>query len=243
MNAELRTVKNLAHRGFSGRAPENTLAAFRLAEEAGADGFEFDVQVTADGVPVVIHDEFVDRTTNGTGLVNRLTYAQLRQLDAGSWFGAAFAGEPIPTLEEVIATFPSMYLNIELKNAYLEMPQLEEKVIALVRRYAAESRVLLSSFDHASMQKVKQLAPDIATGLLYDCRIVNAVSYAQSLGANALHPFFATVTSELVAEAHANGMQVNVWTVNDVPYMQRVLARGVDAIISNYPDQVKQLLG
>lgn len=235
--------RNLAHRGASALAPENAMAAFQLAERLGADGFEFDVQVTRDGVPVVIHDEWLDRTTNGKGWVFQHTFEEVRRLDAGSSFGPEFKGEKIPTLEEVIAAFGErMFLNIELKNSYFDMPGLEEKTIELVRRYGVEQNVIVSSFHHGSMQRFRQLAPDIRTGLLYDCYIVDVVEYAKKLGASALHPLFAGVKPEVVAAAKANGLEINVWTVNEPDHMRLVLAAGVDSVITNHPDRLREML-
>ncbi|MBL0386390.1 glycerophosphodiester phosphodiesterase [Tumebacillus sp. ITR2] len=236
-------VLNLAHRGASGYAPENTMEAFHVAEQMGADGFEFDVQLTKDGVPVVIHDELLDRTTNGRGFVYMHTLDELRALDAGSWYDPKYKGVQIPTLQEVIETFGNrMVLNIELKNSIFEMPGLEEKTLDLIRRNQIEKSVVVSSFHHGSMLKFHELAPDIATGLLYDCVIVGAVQYAKRLGARALHPFFATVKPHLVEEAHAAGLAVNVWTVNEVNHMRLAALSGVDAIITNYPDRLKEVL-
>lgn len=236
-------VLNLAHRGASGYAPENTIEAFRVAQSMGADGFEFDVQLTKDGVPVLIHDEQLDRTTNGHGFVLAHTLAELRALDAGSWFHPTFQGARIPTLEEVLAEFgQQMYLNIELKNSIFDMPGLEERTVELIRQYRVEERVIVSSFHHGSMQYMRQLAPDIATGLLYDCVLVEAVQYAVRVGAQALHPFFGTVKPQLVADAHAAGLAVNVWTVNLEEHMQLAARCGVDAIITNYPDRLKRVL-
>ncbi|MGZ4030773.1 MAG: glycerophosphodiester phosphodiesterase [Tumebacillaceae bacterium] len=238
-----RRIKNFAHRGASGHAPENTMAAFRLAEQQGANGFELDVQVTSDGVPVVIHDELLDRTTNGHGLVLQHTLAEIRALDAGSWYGSAFVGEKIPTLEEVMLTFGQrMQLNIELKNSYHHMPELEEKTIALIRKYRMEKSVVVSSFHHGSMQRMHQLAPDIRTALLYDCCLVDAIDYAKRLGASALHPFYATVREALIEEAHHAGIEVGVWTVNEPDAMERMIAEKVDTIITNYPDRLRTIL-
>lgn len=236
-------VKNLAHRGASAAAPENTMAAFRLAEQMGADGIELDVQLTRDGVPVVIHDEWLDRTTNGKGLVSEHTLAEIRALDAGSWFGQAFAGEKVPTLEEVVRTFVRrLFFNIELKNSYLPMPTLEHRTIALIRSYRLKRGVLVSSFNHQSMHLFHHLAPDIPTGLLYDCVLVEAPPYAKRIGAAALNPFYMCVTQERVKEAHATGLQMNVWTVNDPDDMRHLMELGVDAIITNHPDRLRALM-
>lgn len=233
---------NLAHRGASGHAPENTLAAFRLAREMGADGFEFDVQVTRDGVPVIIHDEALVRTTGATGYVFDTAFEEIRRLDAGSWYGEQFRGEKIPSLEEVFAEFGDLVLNVELKNSYYDMPQLEEKTIALIRQYGLERQVIVSSFHHKSMQQMHRLAPDIKTGLLYDCVLADAVAYAKRLGASALHPYFGTVKPDLLNEAHAAGLMVNVWTVNDETHMRLCAEAGADAIITNYPDRLRTVL-
>ncbi|TCP55366.1 glycerophosphoryl diester phosphodiesterase [Tumebacillus sp. BK434] len=233
---------NLAHRGASGHAPENTLAAFRLARELGADGLEFDVQVTKDGVPVVIHDEALVRTTGAKGYVFDHTFEEIRRLDAGSWYGEAFRGERIPSLEEVLAEFGDLVLNAELKNSHFDMPELEAKAIGLIRQYGLEQRVILSSFHHMSMQQLHRAAPELKTALLYDCVLVDAVGYAKRLGASALHPFFGTVKPELIAEAHAAGLMVNVWTVNDETQMRLCAEAGVDAIITNYPDRLRMVL-
>jgi glycerophosphoryl diester phosphodiesterase len=243
MSNREKSCKNLAHRGASGYAPENTMVAFRRAEQLGADGFELDVLLTRDGVPVVIHDETLDRTTDGKGWVHQHTYAELLHLDAGSWFAPAFAGEKIPTLEQVIAEFGKrMFLNIELKNSYIPMPQLEAKVIELIRRYGVEKNCLVSSFDHHSVADFHELAPEIPIGLLYDCILVHAHEYAKRVGAMALHPYFRCTTKKLVDAAHAEGLQVNVWTVNETSDMHWMLAIGVDAIITNYPDRLRDVL-
>jgi glycerophosphoryl diester phosphodiesterase len=243
MSENKRRCRILAHRGASGYAPENTMAAFRLARELGADGLEFDVQVTKDGVPVVIHDEWLERTTNGKGFVNEKTLAELRALDAGSWFDPKFAGERIPTLEEVIAEFGrDLFLNIELKNSFLEMPQLEEKTVGLIREYGIEETVIVSSFDHESMLHLHNIAPDLRTGLLYDCRLVDAPDYAKRISSAALHPLFATVRKDLVQSAHQNGLEVNVWTVNEEAHLQMMIQLGVDSIITNFPDRLCKML-
>jgi glycerophosphoryl diester phosphodiesterase len=236
-------VRNLGHRGASAHAPENTMRAFHLAEQLGADGMEFDVQLTKDGVPVVIHDELLKRTTGENGYVFEKTLAEIKRLDAGSWFGREFAGERIPTLEEVIAEFGKrMYLNIELKNSYFDMPGLENKTISLIRRYGVERHVIVSSFHHGSMQRFHHLAPDIPTGVLYDCVIVGASDYAKGLGASAIHPLFATIKPEIVQDAHAKGLAVNVWTANEKEHMRLLVHAGVDSIITNYPERLREVL-
>lgn len=136
-----------------------------------------------------------------------------------------------------------MVLNIELKNSIFAMTGLEEQTLQVIRRYQIEERVIVSSFHHGSMQKFHRLAPDIKTGLLYDCVIVDSVEYAKRLGARALHPFYATVQPQLIVDAQAAGLAVNVWTVNDEEHMRKAAQVGVDAIITNYPDRLQGILG
>ncbi|MFD2171513.1 glycerophosphodiester phosphodiesterase [Tumebacillus lipolyticus] len=235
-------VLNLAHRGASGYAPENTMAAFRLAKELQADGLELDVQITKDGVPVVIHDETLVRTTGAQGYVFQHTYEEICRLDAGGWFDAKFQGEKIPRLEDVLRTHGDLLLNLELKNSYFRMPGLEEKTIELIRAYGLEQRVIVSSFHHGSMKAVHRLAKEIRTGLLYDCVLEDVIHYARAIGASALHPYYATVTSELLATAQAAGLMVNVWTVDDLAQMRACVQAGVDAVITNFPDRLHGVL-
>ena len=144
----------IAHRGDKMDAPENTMAAFYMAAEKGADAIEFDVQLTADGHVVVIHDQTVDRTTNGTGRVSRIQLAALRELDAGTWFSEKFRGERIPTLDEVFETFSKkVYMDIELKNFSTPWDNLVSKVVYLVRDHGVQDRTLLSSFLTHNLRK------------------------------------------------------------------------------------------
>jgi len=159
---------NFGHRGAPKVAPENTLASFQKAREMGADGVELDVMLCADGEVVVSHDFSVDRTTDGQGRVQDLPLADLKALDAGSWFGAEFRGERMPTLLEVVQwAGDDLLLNIELKNLGIGTEGLESKVIAIVREHKLEQRVVLSSFNPLVLRRIRQLAPTLHTGLLY----------------------------------------------------------------------------
>jgi len=239
---------NIAHKGACAQAPPNTLAAFRRAAEVGADGVELDVHLSADGVPVVIHDATVDRTTDGTGRVADLPLAALKELDAGSWFDPAFAGERIPTLEEVLETIGgSLLINVELKAMPGARPGLEAAVIGLVRRYGLEDRVLLSSFNPFSLRRARQLAPDLPIGFLYDAsglsRLARLVTAAMvRLRAEALHPHYRLATPALVRRAHRRGRRVVVWTVNEPDTMRQMVEMGVDAIITDHPDRLREVL-
>lgn len=234
---------NIAHRGFSGRFPENTLLAFMQAEKAGCDGIELDVHLTRDGVPVIIHDEDIRRTTDGEGLVCSFTAAELRAFNAS----AAWKGErvqSIPTLEEYFEWVKDtrLFTNIELKNGVIDYPGLEEKVIALIRRYALEERILFSSFNHYSILRCKRLAPEIRCGLLYSCWLANPGAYAKSIGAECLHPHFSSLNAETLAEIRSQKVQVNTWTVNEESDMRRLIGEGIEGLITNFPDRLHTLL-
>lgn len=235
------TTKILAHRGFSAAAPENTLAAFKAAIEAGADGFELDVHMTKDGELVVIHDEMVDRTTNGKGWVKDLTLSDIKVLDAGSWFSPQFAQEKVPTLGEVLELVGDTdhIVNVELKNYPIAYPGLEEKVIKEVEKMGMENRVILSSFNHLSVYRLHQLHPSLKLGILYDKPISEPWAYAKGLGASAIHPHHSLVTEEIVTGAHDYGIQVRPYTVDHEDEARNLVAVGVDAIVTNVPDRLR----
>lgn len=238
---------NWAHRGASGHAPQNTLAAFRLAAEMGADGIELDVHLSADGEVVVIHDDTVDATTNGHGRVSAMTLAELKALDAGSWFDPRFAGERIPTLQEVFdAVGHRLLINVEIKvEAGYHPPAQEAETVRLIEDNDMVERVIVSSFSIASLRRVRRLNPHIALGLLY-ARVETPLfpALARLLGTpfEALHPEFGLVTPRYMAGARRRGLPVNAWTVNEVEQMRRLIELGVDGIITNYPDRLRALL-
>lgn len=231
-----------AHRGASGDAPENTMAAFRLAVEQGAEGIELDIQMSRDGELVVIHDEALDRTTNGKGLVASYTAAELRSFDASNHF-TQYRGEPLPFLRDVLAYLAptALELNIELKNGLFFYEGMEEKAVQLVREYGMERRVVFSSFNHYSLVKLANLAPDIERGILYGEGLYEPWKYAATVGARALHAHYHSMYPEIVAGTQGAGGKVRVWTVNEDRDIQRMLSLGVDAIITNYPGRTKQL--
>ncbi|WP_058304554.1 glycerophosphodiester phosphodiesterase [Gorillibacterium timonense] len=236
-------TKIFAHRGAAGNAPENTMAAFRLAVEQGADGIELDIQMSKDGELIVIHDETLDRTTDGTGLVVARTAAELRELNAAKQM-PEYPVERLPFLREVLEFLQptALELNIELKNGIILYEGMEEKVIALVREYGMESRVIFSSFNHYSLVKLADLAPDIERGILYTAGLYEPWNYARLMGASALHPYFYSVYPEIVQGAHAAGVKVRPYTVDEEAVMKRMLACGVDGIITNYPARLKRVM-
>jgi glycerophosphoryl diester phosphodiesterase len=239
-------VLNIAHRGASVAAPPNTLAAFEKAIELRADGVEFDVQLSADGVPVVIHDFTVDATTDGSGRVADLTLAQLKQLDAGSCFDPAFTGERIPSLEEVVrAVGNRLLLNIELKTTSLRDSGLEQAVIAQVEQHGLGDSVLLSSFNPFSLRRAKKIAPHIPVGLLYapDLPLPLRRAWLASLVPHeARHPAHSMVDAHYMAWARRRGYRVHAWTVDDAGEMRRLIVLGVDGIITDVPDLLRSVL-
>jgi len=237
---------NIAHRGASAAAPPNTLAAFEKAIELGADGVEFDVHLSADGVPVIIHDFTVGATTDGSGRVTDKTLAQLKQLDAGSHFDPAFAGERIPTLEEVLEAVGSrLLLNIELKTTSLRDNGLEPTVITQVEQHGLSDSVLFSSFNPFSLRRAKRIAPHIPVGLLYSPGLPLPLRHAwlaPMFPHEARHPEHTMVNTHCMARARRRGYWVNTWTVDDPDDMRRLIGLGVDGIITNVPDVLRSIL-
>ena len=241
-NLYFRTPLILGHRGASAYAPENTLTAFRLALEQGADGIELDVTLTADGVPVVIHDDTVDRTTNGHGPVRALRLAELKGLEAGypARFGRQFAGVRIPTLAEVFeACGEQPVINVELKHDRSPGRQLARRVVDLIHAHGRQGRVILSSFQFSSLGRVKALDPAVPVGLLYFAPMFGprlAQLLARRLPHEAHHPAAQGLTIKDIAWCHQHGYRVNAWTVDDEPGLRRLMADGVDGLITDRPD-------
>lgn len=241
LNKAKRKTKVWGHRGSSGYAPENTLPAFAMAVGLGADGIELDVQLTKDGEMVVIHDERVDRTTDGTGRVVDYTLAELKKLNANNGMNR-FGFVEIPTLQEVfeLVKDTDLYINLELKNSVIFYEKLEEKVLKLVREMELEDRIIYSSFNHNSMLALKSLSPESKIAFLYSNGILDMDDYAVRYQAAAVHPSVQNMrypNSDFVARCHEKGILVNVWTANeqkDIDYLKSI---GVDAVITNYIDR------
>jgi len=231
----------IGHRGAAGTHPENTMVSFQRAMELGVDGIEFDVHRTLDGQFVVIHDPTVDRTTNGSGMIMAMELSEIRALDAGVKKGAEFAGQRIPTLQELLRSTPeNLGLFLELKAGSIHYPGIEAELVELLRSEGAIGRVQISSFDHQALQLLHGIAPEIPLGMLYADNLVDPVRLAQEIGAEALHPAWEWVTEELVEKAHAAGLKVNTWTVNHPIMIARVKAFGVDGIISDFPHLLQE---
>ena len=236
---------NIAHRGFSGMYPENTMLAFREAMKAGCHGIETDVQMSMDGVLVICHDELLDRTSNGTGLLKDYTYDELLNFDFGIKFSPEFQGEKIPTLEELLqfAKENHIFLNLELKNGLFPYNGIEKKVIELIYKYDFKDSVILSSFNHFSMIKCKDIDSSIKTGLLYEGTFVDIEKYCKNIGADALHPqYFSLLDAELTKKIQDEGIMINTYTVNHEIHMEALLDLKVNAIITNYPDKLSKIM-
>jgi glycerophosphoryl diester phosphodiesterase len=228
----------IAHRGASGNAPENTLAAFRKAVALGATFIETDLQLSRDARFVAIHDGTVNRTTNGQGAVHDMTLADLRKLDAGSWFGSEFAGERIPTLEEILEFSRKndvvFYLEIKPGAAWGG----EHALIGALRESGEIPRAVVISFDAAIVLNLRKIEPTLMTGLLYDGQIENPLDKAVEIGARQVAVRGDLVTPALIAQAKKKDLQVVCWTVNHPAHMRMLAAAGVDGIMSDYPDRL-----
>jgi len=227
-----------AHRGASGTCPENTMAAFERAIELGANGIETDVHLTRDGRLVLIHDATLDRTTGEPGVIRELDFDQIREKDAGAWFGTEFRGQKVPAMEELfeLAKDRDLVLNVELKFGSAPYPGMEEAIVAVIRRFGMEERVVLSSFNHDSLALVKRLAPEVRTGILYGENLFEPWNYAAGFGTDALHAWHVVVTPEKVKRADQRGLVYFPYTINEAEEMKRVIRAGVAGVITDYPE-------
>ena len=233
-------VLKIAHRGASGTFPENTVCAFRAAIDAGAEMCELDVQLSRDGAIVVIHDETVERTTDGKGEVAELTLEELKRLDAGAKFkGGAVKGERIPTLDEVFSvTSGKCGLNIELKAGGLE-----HQVAQIMQARNALADSIVSSFDWEYLKNIQQLHFNIRVGLLAEEKPVDLMMNAVAMRAHSINPRWDMVTSDLCKAAHERGLKVYTWTVDADARMRALIACGVDGIMTNYPERLRKVVG
>lgn len=237
--------KIIAHRGFSGKYPENTMLAFSKAVEIGAEGIELDVHFTKDGEIVIIHDETIDRTTDGTGFVRDYTYEELSKFNAYGRFEGQFEFQKIPTLREyfeLVKDVEGFITNIELKTGIFEYEGIEKAVIDLVKEFGLEDRTILSSFNHFTVMRCKEYDPTIKTGFLVESWIIGMGEYTKSHGIDCVHPIYVNLKPELYAEMKNAGREVNTWTVNEYEDIRRLADMGVDALIGNYPDRMIELL-
>ncbi len=239
-------TKIYCHRGYSGLYPENTMLAFEKATKTGADGIEMDVHLTKDGHVVVFHDERLERITDGTGFLRDYTLKELKKLDASGKYRGKVPVQRIPTLEEYLSLVAptGMHTNIEFKTELFEYPGLEEKVLELLARFSVEDRVIFSSFHGNTLLRLKKLAPYIPCGLLLQNKVKapGAGTVIRELGLDAYHPMFLQLLrSGVLEDAKTHGLQVNTYTPNHKLFLRRLLKKGVDGIITNFPEKAMKL--
>jgi len=228
-------IQVIAHRGASGTCPENTLAAFRRAEALGAHMIELDVQLTRDREVVVLHDDTLERTTDGRGILGRWTLAEVRRLDAGSWFAPEFAGESVPTLAEVLEAV-RLPMNVELKAD--GSPGLADRALAVVEEAGALGRVVFSSFDPSALLRLRGLTADAGLGVLWARRgLAPAIDFAKRVAARGLHLRKTLASPESLAAAREAGLVVRVWTVNEPREFAPLQAAGASGVFTDYPER------
>ncbi|MFC3843317.1 glycerophosphodiester phosphodiesterase [Paenibacillus sp. PFR10] len=233
----------IAHRGAKGMAPENTLTAFRLGLTQGCEGIELDIHLTADEEIVVCHDMTLDRTTNGKGLIVEKSLSEIKTFDAGHWFDEEFKGETVPTLDEVFDLVPdNIMINVEVKYAY--EGRIERKLVEFLRRRNRLSNVIVSSFDHKCVRRIKQMESEAKIGLLYQTALLDPTAYARSFDVEvySLHPYFQMLDSEDVLKATESGLYVYPYTANEVKDLLKLTDFGVTGIITDFPGKLKALL-
>lgn len=236
-----------AHRGFSGRAPENTPAAFRAAIEAGCDMIELDVHLSRDGMVVVIHDDTLERTTNGRGQVADQIYAELRRWDAGSWFDPRFSGEYIPTLAEILSMARNRILvNIELKKGRQAFPytlqELADRTLREVESAGLSDQVLFSSFDSDAIDRISEQNPRLPVALITASPWLRPEEAGGGKRYPTLNCRITVLNERNTRRARAEGVRIHAWTVNDPEAMKGAIALGVDGIITNHPDRLIRIL-
>lgn len=233
------TTTIFAHRGASKYKPENTFNAFRLALETGAEGIETDVQLTKDQVPILIHDEKLNRTTNGRGLVKNFTLRQLKQLDAGSWFSPKFKGTSLVTLEEFLiwAKKHSFILNLELKNNRIDYQYLEEIVIEMLQHYQMLDRAILSSFNPKSIARLRSFRNQVEVALLITRRTKQPLRQAKELKVHALHVKYNAFKRSFIQRAKQKNIPLRVFTVNRPSQMMRCFMKKCAGIFTDVPEK------
>ncbi len=235
---------NIAHRGFSGKYPENTILSFQKALELGVDAIELDVQLSRDGEVVIFHDEDLLRTTGEQGLLQDYTLHELHKLDASVAFQGEFGINRIPTLVEYLelTSNEDILTFLELKNAVICYSHLEEKVADCLYRYGQQMKVILFSANHLSVKLFGDLAPDVRLLFSFDNWIFNYGAYCRSHRITACMPYYRALTSEVITEIKNHGVSVYTWTVDEPGEMRELIRLGVDGILTNWPDRLKTVL-
>lgn len=244
----MKKILNLAHRGFSGRFPENTKIAFLKAiEYSDCDGFETDVHMTKDKKLVIIHDDKVDRTcSNAKGFVKDFTSSELLKIEFGLHKSKEFQGEKIIFLDELlqIVKDKKLFLNLELKNNYIFYEGLEQAVINMINEFNLKENVILSSFNHESMELCKKIDSSFKTGLLFESPFIDTISYMKNIKHDAVHPGFYMLLQKpnWIEEFKKLNLKINTWTVNDEKFIRCMKNFNVDGIIGNFPDLISKVL-
>jgi glycerophosphoryl diester phosphodiesterase len=239
----------IAHRGFSGVAPENTLVAMQKAIDLGADMIEIDVTLTADNIVILLHDETLDRTTDGVGRALDIPLDTIRGLDAGSWFAPEYAGEPVPTLKEALELVKGrILLNIEIKGeAVTDTVEggLVDRVLQEVKAMDLLDQVIISSFEPKALAQARQLSAEVRTASLYEEAVhkgLSPLTVMEAVGSNGFNLSRQEVNREIVETCHGAGRPVAVYTVNEVEEMRRLIDLGVNAFFTDFPDRLLELL-
>lgn len=237
-------VKVIAHRGGKVWAPENTMAAFKKSLELGVYGIELDIHKCKSGELVVIHDETIDRTTNGKGYIKDLSYKDLSKYSSGVKFKNKFKKERVPLLKDVLSLVDGkVHLFIEVKNAPIKYEGIEKDLAKVLASYRGKDKVTVISFDHVFLKNFHKQAPDVKIAFL-DLGIVSDIGkYAKSIGATAWNPGFGEIRKDAVDNAHEEGLTVNPWTVNGKMRWKQALSMGVDGIITDDPEGLMKYLG
>jgi glycerophosphoryl diester phosphodiesterase len=237
-------IINIAHRGYSGKYPENTMLAFQKAFELGVDAIELDVQLSRDGEVMVFHDEELKRTTGEEGLLKDRTCCELKALDASINFPGLYGVNRIPMLTEYLefAADKDILTFLELKNSMIPYPHLEEKVAALIGLYGRPEKIFLFSANHPSVTYFGSLAPHVRLLFPFDNWIFEYGAYCQKHAVKACMPYYRALSTEVIAEIKAHEVALYPWTIDDEADMRSLLERGVDGILTNRPDRLKRLL-
>lgn len=232
----------IGHRGASGHAPENTLAAFERAVELGAGFIETDLHLTRDAHFVAIHDRTLERTTNGRGAVRDFTLAQLRDLEAGLWYDRKYLGERIPTIEEILSFARNHDIVVYLELKYEAAWGMHHALVGALRNPEDAARTVVISFDPGTLADLRKLDATIMTGVLVEEPRGDLVKASVDAGARQLCPRSTLVTSALVDEAHRSDLHIATWTVNDPEEMRAVIAAGVDGVMTDFPDRLRSVI-
>jgi glycerophosphoryl diester phosphodiesterase len=229
----------IGHRGALGYAPENTMSSFKRGLEIGCDLIELDVHMSADERIVVMHDADVSRTTDGRGHLKDMELAAIKKLDAGVRFDERFRGERVPTLDEVLDWARTRVgLVIEIKGDPQPTEGIETQIIALIKHYGMMDAVMLISFYHEAVRRVKELEPRLATGILYSGQLVDTLAAAQAARADSVRPHWYYWTAQLVQQVHNAGLTASTWVANDEKVMKHLVEMGIDSIGCDYPDRL-----